>query len=303
LIVRFQDRKEPQIVEQVAKAMVNKGISLWVLNRSEEEIAVYDDLIVRFQDRKEPQIVEQVAKAMVNKGISLWVLNRSEEAITVYDDLIVRFQDRKEPQIVEQVAKAMFNKGISLGVLNRSEEAIAVYDDLIVRFQDRKEPQIVEKVAKAMVNKGFRLGELNRTEEAYKVFQEWISLLGSIEGPEVKDLAITLRMFFKIFPVEICKELLTQLETLLKGDARDSLRLFWYVLNVLETQEPSSDKKPAHGPGIRLRKGLALVPPELRETVKDAVDSVLKARRQISKEKTQFSPGRGGGKFFSKPIH
>ncbi|TAN62586.1 hypothetical protein EPN18_04470, partial [bacterium] len=46
--------------EQVARALVNKGVTLGVLNRSEEAIKAYNDVIERFGDAKEPGLKEQV---------------------------------------------------------------------------------------------------------------------------------------------------------------------------------------------------------------------------------------------------
>jgi len=47
----------------VAMALVNKGVRLGGLGRSEEEIVVYDDVISRFADIDEPALREQVAMA------------------------------------------------------------------------------------------------------------------------------------------------------------------------------------------------------------------------------------------------
>ncbi len=77
---QYKDRPEPQIAEQVAEAMVNKGVSLGALNRSDEAIQVYDEVVARYKDRPEPQIAEKVAMAMVNKGVILEMLERYEEA-------------------------------------------------------------------------------------------------------------------------------------------------------------------------------------------------------------------------------
>ncbi len=46
--------------------------------RSEEEIAVYEELAARYGAREESAIAEQVAKALVNKGVSLGALDRIE---------------------------------------------------------------------------------------------------------------------------------------------------------------------------------------------------------------------------------
>jgi len=62
---------EPALREWVAKALVNKGITLGRLNRSEEEIRVYDDVVRRFGDAPEPALREQVAKALRLKAVIL----------------------------------------------------------------------------------------------------------------------------------------------------------------------------------------------------------------------------------------
>ncbi|MBI5892606.1 MAG: SIR2 family protein, partial [Deltaproteobacteria bacterium] len=74
LVIKIGDRlntREPALLENVAKALVNKGVTLGSLNRSEEAIAVYDDVVKRFGNAKEPALLERVAKALFNKGFTL----------------------------------------------------------------------------------------------------------------------------------------------------------------------------------------------------------------------------------------
>ena len=87
--------------------MVDKGITLGQLNRSEESIVVFDAVVTRFGDREEAAPAEQVAQAMVNKGFTLGQLSRSEKEIGVCDAVVTRFGDRKEAALAERVAKAM----------------------------------------------------------------------------------------------------------------------------------------------------------------------------------------------------
>jgi hypothetical protein len=56
---------------RVASALVNKGIVLGELDRSAEEIEVYDQVVTCFGDDPTPAVREQVARALVNKGITL----------------------------------------------------------------------------------------------------------------------------------------------------------------------------------------------------------------------------------------
>ena len=60
--------------------MVNKGVALRALKRSEEAIQVYDEAIALYRERSEPQIFGQVARAMINKGIAFDNLERYADA-------------------------------------------------------------------------------------------------------------------------------------------------------------------------------------------------------------------------------
>ncbi|MDP2999906.1 MAG: SIR2 family protein, partial [Bryobacterales bacterium] len=133
---------------KLAWALLCKGITLGQLNRSEEEIAVYDEVARRFGEATEPALREPVAGALVNKGVRLGELNRSEEAIAVYDEVARRFGEATEPALREPVAWALVNKGVRLGQLNRSEEEIAVYDEVARRFGEAMEPALREQVAR-----------------------------------------------------------------------------------------------------------------------------------------------------------
>jgi len=62
--------------------------------RSEEAIAVYEDLLARFGTATEPALREQVAGALRNKGIALGALGRSEEEVAVYDVMLAPLRHR-----------------------------------------------------------------------------------------------------------------------------------------------------------------------------------------------------------------
>jgi tetratricopeptide (TPR) repeat protein len=172
---------------RVAKALLYKGITLGDLGRSEEEIAVYDEVVSRFADARVPALRERVANALFNKGGTLGTLGRGEEAIAVYDEVVRRFADAKEPALRELVAKALVNKGHRLGTLGRSEEAIAIYDEVVNRFADHKEPALREQVAKALVNKGFARGALGRSEGAITVYDEVVRRFADAKEPALRE--------------------------------------------------------------------------------------------------------------------
>ena len=102
---------EPAIRQQVAWALVNKGVALGALGRREEEIAVYDAIDARFGGEGEPAIHELVAWALVNKGTALDALGRGEEAIAVYGALDARFGGESEPSIRKLFARGQVRRG------------------------------------------------------------------------------------------------------------------------------------------------------------------------------------------------
>jgi hypothetical protein len=70
-VERFGDAAEPKVREQVATALVYKGVRLGRLGRPEESAEAYDQVVMRFGNVTEPGLREWVAAAMEMKaGIS-----------------------------------------------------------------------------------------------------------------------------------------------------------------------------------------------------------------------------------------
>lgn len=69
---RFGDDSAPGVREQVSAALVNKGLTLDELDRSEAELAIYEQVVDRFGDDSTPGVREQVACALFTRA-SPWV--------------------------------------------------------------------------------------------------------------------------------------------------------------------------------------------------------------------------------------
>jgi tetratricopeptide (TPR) repeat protein len=147
--------------------------------RSDEAIAVYDDVLARFNSATELPLREQVARALRSKAATLSALGRPEEEIAVYDDLLARFGSATELPLREQVAIALRYKSITLSTLGRSDEAIALCDEVLARFGSATEPPLREQVAKALFYKGATLGTLGRSDEAIAVYDDVLARFGS----------------------------------------------------------------------------------------------------------------------------
>ena len=122
--------------EQLARALVSKGVALVRLNRSEEALQSYDAVSYkRFGASPELSLREQVARALVSKGIALGRLNRREEALQAYDCLLNKFNESVEPTLQEEVARALAGKAAVLSDVGRSEEEIGDYNSVIEQLQ------------------------------------------------------------------------------------------------------------------------------------------------------------------------
>jgi tetratricopeptide (TPR) repeat protein len=171
---------EAEDLESGARALLNKGVELSRLDRSEEAIAVYDDLLTRFGGATELPLRELVAYAIYNKGITLATTpGRPEEAIAVFDDLLARFKGATELPLRELVAQTLYTKGSTLATLGGPEEAIVFCDELLALFGSATELPLRELVAQALVQKGSILATLSRREEAIAIYD---GLLKRLEG-------------------------------------------------------------------------------------------------------------------------
>jgi tetratricopeptide (TPR) repeat protein len=195
--------------EQVAKALLYKGLTLEKLDRREEAIAVYDDLLARFGGANELPLREQVAKVLLRKGLTLEKLGTKGSTLD-RGELVTDFyrHDRSAPFFKLPLrADPPFAKGgpydlsIPFDSANRStlrtatarggfEEAIAVYDDLLARFGSANELPLRVQVAKALYFKASALKRLSRHEEAFTVYDDSLARFGSAtELPLRKEVA------------------------------------------------------------------------------------------------------------------
>ncbi len=85
MVARFGDKEAPALQEQVARALVNKGVRLGRLNRHEDAIAACDEVVARFGDKEVPALQEQVARALFNKACVFAVTGKVERCIATLE--------------------------------------------------------------------------------------------------------------------------------------------------------------------------------------------------------------------------
>jgi tetratricopeptide (TPR) repeat protein len=183
-LVEVEGRVE--LENDLAGALMNKGVALWALGRHSEAIDCCEEAIGirrRLVEEGRVELENDLASALVNKGNALSDLGRHGEAIDYYDEAIGIYRRLVEEGRVElenDLAGALVNKGVALRNLGRHGEAIDCYEEAIgiywrlVEVEGRKE--LENDLASALVNKGVALSELGRHSEALQCYDEGIGL-------------------------------------------------------------------------------------------------------------------------------
>lgn len=174
------------LAARAAKALRYKGLTLSNLGRSEEALAVYEEVLKRFAGATEAALREQVARSMVHKAYVLGQLGRVEDAIAASEELVKCFAGATDYALREQVAIALFDKGVWLAQLGRFADGIAAYDQVTSLFGDAAELALRTEVAMALVNKSDAMERSGRREESVVVCEETVKRFGDAAEPALR---------------------------------------------------------------------------------------------------------------------
>jgi len=179
--------------EQVAKALVNKGLALGEDGRTAEELAAYEAVENRFGRSEVSALGEWVAKALVNKGVVLSEDGRTAEALVAYKAVEDRFGKSEDPEQRVWVATALVNKGVALRKDGRVAEELTAYEAVEDRFGRSEDPALHVQIAKALVGKGVVLHQDGRRAEAVAVYGAVGDRFGNSEDPALREFVAKAR--------------------------------------------------------------------------------------------------------------
>jgi tetratricopeptide (TPR) repeat protein len=185
LAALFGSATNPEIREQVVKALYFKAGSLLALERYEEAIAVCEELEARFDGDDEPASTREVtADSRELRALALQRLGTPDAAIRLYDEVLGRYGGSDDQQAREHVAEALHFKAATLDRLGREEEALATYDDLLSRIDAWSDPSFDKPLARCLDRRGRVLAELGRAEEALTSFDKATEVLARLDPGE-----------------------------------------------------------------------------------------------------------------------
>ena len=175
-----------------ARLLMLKGSCLEQLEKTSEQIAVYDEVIQRFGQVHEVALLEQVAKALFNKGFVLGQMQQPEAAIAVYDELVRRFGQANEMAILEQVAKALTNKGFALLIEAKKHpephQRLSLLKQSLEHFEQALKSAATGDQAMILGNQAYALFLLHRKEESRSVLNTALTQGGqTLYDSEIAD--------------------------------------------------------------------------------------------------------------------
>jgi len=174
--------------DDLAAAIVGRGVALWDLGRLGEAVAAYDESIgiyrVLVEGKHRQELRNDLAMAIMNRGNVLLSLGRLEEAVTAYDESIgirrVLVEGEHRQELRNDLAAAIMGRGLALGNLGRLEEEAAAYDESIgiyrVLVEGEHRQELRSDLARTVMNRANALQSLGRLEEALAAYDEWVAI-------------------------------------------------------------------------------------------------------------------------------
>ena len=171
---------------QVARALLNKGVTHDRRGEPDAELAAYDDLLARFGTSELPDLQVQVARALLNKGVTHDRRGEPDAELAAYDDLLARFGASELPDLQVQAARALLNKALTLGRRGEPDAELAAYDDLLARFGASELPDLQVQVARALLNKGVTHDRRGEPDAELAAYDDLLARFGASELPDLQ---------------------------------------------------------------------------------------------------------------------
>jgi tetratricopeptide (TPR) repeat protein len=194
---RLVEAGREELANELAMALMNKGVALRSLGQMKEAIACYDQAISTYQSLVEAgreELANDLAAALMNKGVALGSLGQMKEAIACYDQAISTYQSLVEAgreELANELAMALMNKAIALEKLEGRDEAAACYDEAIrLRVSCVEDRGLLHVLPSLLETIRYRLMLLIETQRLDRAGEDLLRALPFIESlPDIGALS------------------------------------------------------------------------------------------------------------------
>lgn len=186
---RFQESDDPTLQRICAYVSVARGVELAVLGRSDEQIAVYDDVVARYGASKERDMREIVLRALEEKLLAYREQEDFEATLDVCDDLLERYGTDSADYATDAVARTLIRKGDVLNKLGKTAQELACYDQVVNTWAEDSTWSLRKHAAEALLAKAVALNEADQAGAEMECYDELVRRYAEDEDDSVRAVA------------------------------------------------------------------------------------------------------------------
>jgi tetratricopeptide (TPR) repeat protein len=172
-----------------AAVLVEQGIELDRLGRTEEALAAFEAVVRRFGASEDPAVRRPVALALCRRASALDDLGRRDEELAACAELTARFGDAPEHELRRWAGQALTTRAWLLAAAGREEDAIAAYAEVVARFGAGGVLPEYDLVC-AIHNRGLSLDAIGRYAEAIAAFDDVVARFAGTTDPDVAGMVV-----------------------------------------------------------------------------------------------------------------
>ena len=162
----------PTLQRLVAKAILDRGNSRFLLGDQDAAQAAHQEVIEHYGESEAPELQPVVDEALFGAGVGLVARGDDARAIASMDDVVERYIASDEPAIQVTVAHALLLRGLKRGERGDVEAEIADCTLVIDRFGSLEVDGLPTIVAMAMEQEGSALVRIGRSADALRICDE-----------------------------------------------------------------------------------------------------------------------------------
>ena len=146
---RFEISGARDLQLEVAKTLVNKGVTHGQRGEAEQELAAYDAVVEQFGNSDAPGIQQTVASALVTKGDRQIDIGRAEEALRTSDELERRYSEfADDAPVAFELWRAKWMRAHALIVQDRHQAGLSALRSVCATFVVNNAPMLREMLAR-----------------------------------------------------------------------------------------------------------------------------------------------------------
>jgi len=176
VIDRYDDSRESEYNDHVARSVVHYAFVLEKLGRTREALTAYEEVYRRFENSEKIEYYNQASNALIKRIELMEQLDLNKKIAPLYSKVIDRLSESDNPRYIKYVDKAFLAQFEKLTELDDPQEVLKELTGFIERFSNSGKRN--KYLKKAMYMKAELLEQLGKEEEALEAYDSILKTFG-----------------------------------------------------------------------------------------------------------------------------